>query len=139
MPDQTFLGWPFFDKGHRAWRDRVAEFARSEVAILVDHRNPDASCRRLVTARGEAGLRAPTVVARAGERFDVRGLCLARETVAYEDGLADFAFATQGLGSGPVSLFGSDEQRKRWHPAVAAGKAIAAFALSEPESGSDVA
>jgi acyl-CoA dehydrogenase len=139
MPDRTFLDWPFFDDPHRAWRERVAEFARSEVAALVDHADADGSCRRLVTALGEAGLLAPTVVAERGGPFDVRGLCLARETLAYEDGLADFAFAMQGLGSGPVSLFGSEEQRKRWLPAVAAGKAIAAFALSEPESGSDVA
>jgi acyl-CoA dehydrogenase len=139
MPDRTYLDWPFFDKAHRAWRDRVAGFARSEVTALVDHHDPDGSCRRLVRALGEAGLLAPTVVADRGGRFDVRGLCLARETLAYQDGLADFAFAMQGLGSGPVSLFGSDDQRKRWLPAVAAGKAIAAFALSEPESGSDVA
>jgi acyl-CoA dehydrogenase len=139
MPDRTFLDWPFFDKGHRAWRDRVAGFARSEVSSLVDHHDPDGSCRRLVRALGEAGLLAPTVVPDRGGRFDVRGLCLARETLAYQDGLADFAFAMQGLGTGPVSLFGSDDQRKRWLPAVAAGKAIAAFALSEPESGSDVA
>jgi acyl-CoA dehydrogenase len=139
MADRTFLDWPFLDKSHRAWRERVATFAADEVAILVDHRDADASCRRLVRALGDAGLLAPTVVAMSGGRFDVRGLCLARETLAYVDGLADFAFAMQGLGSGPVSLFGSDEQRKRWLPAVEAGKAIAAFALTESESGSDVA
>ena len=139
MADQSFLDWPFFEKSHRAWRDRVAAFAKDEVASLVDHGDADGSCRRLVKALGEAGLLTPTVVEKEGGRFDVRGLCLARETLAYIDGLADFAFGMQGLGSGPVSLFGSDEQRKRWLPDVASGKAIAAFALSEPESGSDVA
>jgi acyl-CoA dehydrogenase len=139
MPDRSFLDWPFFDKHHKAWRERVATFAHDEAAILIDHDDPDNSCRRLVKALGGAGLLEPTVVQKSGGRFDVRGLCLARETLAYADGLADFAFAMQGLGSGPVSLFGSDEQRKRWLPDVAAGKAIAAFALTEPESGSDVA
>jgi alkylation response protein AidB-like acyl-CoA dehydrogenase len=74
-----------------------------------------------------------------GETLDVRTLCLARETLARHDGLADFAFAMQGLGSGPISLFGSEDQRARYLPAVAAGEKIAAFALSEPEAGSDVA
>src|SRR5690606_6292823 len=72
-------------------------------------------------------------------RFDVRTLCLARETLAFYDGLADFAFALQGLGSGPVSLFGTPEQKAARLPAVAAGRAIPAFALTEPEAGSDVA
>src|SRR5690606_35169643 len=71
--------------------------------------------------------------------LDVRTLCLTRETLARRSGLADFVFAMQGLGSGPVSLFGTAEQKARWLPAVAAGEAIAAFALSEPEAGSDVA
>jgi acyl-CoA dehydrogenase len=88
---------------------------------------------------GDAGLLAPTVVLDAGCRFDVRALCIARETLAWHDGLADFAFAMQGLGSGPVSLFGAEQQRRRWLPPVAAGEAIAAFALTEPDSGSDVA
>jgi acyl-CoA dehydrogenase len=92
-----------------------------------------------VKALGEAGLLAPTVLAGGGERFDVRSLCLARETLAYADGLADFAFAMQGLGGGPISLFGTDEQRRRWLPPVAAGEAVAAFALTEPDAGSDVA
>ena len=71
--------------------------------------------------------------------FDVRTLCLARETLAYQDGLADFAFAMQGLGTGPITLFGSEELKARYLPPVARGEAIAAFALSEPEAGSDVA
>jgi acyl-CoA dehydrogenase len=139
MPDLGFLDWPFLEPRHREWRNRVAAFAETEIPGLVDHGDVDGSCRRLVGALGEAGLLAPTVVQQATGRFDVRALCIARETLAYADGLADFAFAMQGLGSGPVSLFGTDEQRQRWLPSVAAGKAIAAFALTEPGSGSDVA
>jgi acyl-CoA dehydrogenase len=138
MADETFLDWPFLEKRHRAWRDRVTTFA-VEASRLVDHKDPDGSCRALVGALGAAGLLTPTVVTNATDRFDVRALCIARETLAYADGLADFAFAMQGLGSGPVSLFGTPEQRRRWLPDAASGKAIAAFALSEPESGSDVA
>ena len=137
MPDLSYLGWPFFEPRHAAWRERVAAFAVERVAGLVDHAAIDGSCRRLVAAMGEAQLLAPTV-GDDGGRFDVRSLCLARETLAYHDGLADFAFALQGLGSGPVSLYGTAEQRRRLAH-VAAGKAIPAFALTEPEAGSDVA
>jgi acyl-CoA dehydrogenase len=139
MPDLGFLDWPFFEPLHRDWRNRVAEFAEGKLSALIDHDDVDNSCRRLVAALGESGLLAPTVVRDEGGRFDVRALCIARETLAYHDGLADFAFAMQGLGCGPVSLFGSEEQRGRWLPPVAAGKTIAAFALTEPEAGSDVA
>src|SRR5258707_6999492 len=137
--DLSFLAWPFFEPHHRAWRERVAEFAASMVPALIDHDDANASCRRLVQAMGEAGLLAPTVAMSAGDRLDVRTLCLARETLAAVDGLADFAFALQGLGSGPVSLFGTEAQRRRWLPDVAAGRALAAFALTEAESGTDVA
>jgi len=137
MPDTSFLRWPFFEPRHSEWRERVAAFAMGNVAGRVDHGDVDGACRRLVAAMGGDGLLAPTVVEDGG-RFDVRGLCLARETLAYHDGLADFAFALQGLGSGPVSLFGSAGQKRRL-AAVAAGKAIPAFALTEPEAGSDVA
>jgi len=139
MPDLSFLDWPFLEPRHREWRERVAAFAANEAPTLIDHADVDGSCRRLVAAMGAAGLLAPTVVPEAGGRFDVRALCIARETLAYHHGLGDFAFAMQGLGSGPVSLFGTDVQRRRWLPPVAAGKAIAAFALTEPDSGSDVA
>jgi acyl-CoA dehydrogenase len=137
MPDLSFLSWPFFEPRHSEWRERVAAFAAERVAGLVDHHDADGSCRRLVRAMGEAGLLAPTVPG-AGGRFDVRSLCLARETLAFHDGLADFAFALQGLGSGPVSLYGTAAQKRRLGD-VAAGRAIPAFALTEPEAGSDVA
>lgn len=133
------LDWPFFEPRHRAWRERVAAFAASARAELVDHDDADGSCRRLVRALGEAGLLVPAVALSEDERLDVRTLCIARETLAAADGLADFAFALQGLGSGPLSLFGSRDQRRRWLPDVAAGRAVAAFALTEAESGSDVA
>ena len=139
MPDLGFLDWPFLEPRHREWRERVAAFAENDARALIDHADVDGSCRRLVAAMGAAGLLAPTVVPEAGGRFDVRALCVARETLAYHDGLADLAFAMQGLGSGPVSLFGTEEQRRRWLPRVAAGEAIPAFALTEPDSGSDVA
>ena len=96
----------------------------------------DARCRGLVRALARRRLARST---RVGEPLDVRTLCLARETLAYHDALADFAFAMQGLGAGAISLFGRDDQRQRYLPAVAAGEQIAAFALSEPEAGSDVA
>jgi acyl-CoA dehydrogenase len=130
---------PFFEPRHKQWRDRIAAFARTEARSLIDHADVDGSCRRLVAALGKRGLLEPSVILDGTSRFDVRALCIARETLAYHDGLADFAYAMQGLGSGPVSLFGTEEQRKRWLPRIAEGRAIAAFALTEPESGSDVA
>nr|WP_255670737.1 acyl-CoA dehydrogenase family protein [Cognatishimia sp. F0-27] len=103
----------------------------------VAHDDVDAACRDLVAALGKAGFLELT--ASEEGRLDVRSLCLARETLARHDGLADFAFAMQGLGTGAISLFGSDEQKARWLPRTRAGTAIAGFALTEPQSGSDVA
>jgi acyl-CoA dehydrogenase len=124
------LDWPFFEERHR-------EFAAWAGAHLpdVEERELDDRCRALVKQLAEAGWLKHVV----GETLDVRTLCLARETLARHDGLADFAFAMQGLGSGPISLFGTDEQRARHLPGVASGERIAAFALSEPDAGSDVA
>jgi len=142
MSDPAFLELPFFEERHRRFAAEVAEFAARTVPGLVDHHDADASCRRLVRALAEAGLLRHTVVAPHGgeaQTLDVRMLCIARETLAAAAGLADFAFAMQGLGSGPVSLFGSEEQRRRFLPGVAKGRRIAAFALSEPEAGSDPA
>jgi acyl-CoA dehydrogenase len=142
MPDSSFLDWPFLDPAHRRFAEALREWAGSELTGLVDHRDVDGSCRRLVAALGEGGwLRAVVPQAHGGlhSGFDVRTLCLARETLAWHDGLADFAFAMQGLGTGPISLFGSPEMQARVLPAVGEGTRIAAFALSEPEAGSDVA
>jgi acyl-CoA dehydrogenase len=140
--DASFLSWPFFENRHRQFANDLSAWAASDVKPLVDHHDVDASCRRLVRRMGEAGwLRAVVPEAYGGlfASFDVRTLCLARETLAFHDGLADFAFAMQGLGTGPITLFGSDVLKARYLPPVARGEAIAAFALSEPEAGSDVA
>jgi acyl-CoA dehydrogenase len=100
----------------------------------VDHTDVDAACKALVAELGAAGFLRHS----GGEALDVRSLCLIRETLARHDGLADFAFAMQGLGMGAVSLFGSAEQRQ-WLDRTRSGNALSAFALSEPASGSDVA
>ena len=142
MADRTFLNWPFFADHHASFATDLADWASRAVAPLVDHHDVDGSCRRLVRALGEAGwLRAAVPQDHGGlfPSFDVRSLCLARETLAYQDGLADFAFAMQGLGSGPITLAGSETLKAAYLPRVARGEAIAAFALSEPEAGSDVA
>ncbi|RMF75673.1 MAG: acyl-CoA dehydrogenase, partial [Alphaproteobacteria bacterium] len=143
--DRSYLSWPFFTEHHRALQAAVDAFARTR--IRADEPEPadeaalDARCRELVTALGEAGLLQHAVPSaeHTDAGLDVRSLCLIRETLAYHDALADFAFAMQGLGSGPVSLFGSPEQKARYLPKVAAGQQIAAFALSEENAGSDAA
>ncbi|HEX3528907.1 MAG TPA: acyl-CoA dehydrogenase family protein [Thermoanaerobaculia bacterium] len=139
VPDRSFLAWPFFGHEHRAWAAELSVWARRELPALVDHAEVDGSCRRLVRALGQGGWLHAAAPTGAMTAHSVRALCLARETLAYHDGLADFAFAMQGLGSGPIALFGSDEIKDRWLPRVASGEAIAAFALSEPDAGSDAA
>ncbi len=142
MTDQSFTNWPFFDDRHRALRHELNQWAAVNVPPLVDHHDVDGSCRTLVKALGDAGFLAhvvPGAYGGAAEKLDVRALCLARETLAYHAGLADFAFAMQGLGTGPISLFGSHELKARYLPPVRQGRAIAAFALSEVNAGSDVA
>ncbi len=142
MADRSFLEWPFFEPAHRALADEVGRFADRALDGLIDERDVDGSCRRLVRALGRAGLLGLSVPAPHGGRapgLDVRSLCLTRELLAYQAGLADFAFAMQGLGSGPISLFGTEAQKARYLPGVAAGEAIVGFALTEPEAGSDAA
>ena len=134
--DKTFLHCPFFVDEHRDVRLRLKEFISRELCA-VDHGNIDQACKKLVSALGEANFLMYT-----GDpmgKLDVRTLCLIRETLAYHDGLADFSFAMQGLGSGAISLYGSEEQKQEWLTKTRNGKAIAAFALTEPQSGSDVA
>ncbi|MCO5147843.1 MAG: acyl-CoA dehydrogenase family protein [Aquamicrobium sp.] len=137
MPDRSFLDWPFLDDAHR---DHAARLERwCEANLPADHGDVDAACRKLVAALGEAGWLLPTAVDPDDPRpLDVRTLCISRETLARHDGLADFAFAMQGLGTGAISLFGSPGQ-KEWLRKTRAGTALSAFALSEPRSGSDVA
>ncbi|ORE95627.1 acyl-CoA dehydrogenase domain-containing protein [Stappia sp. 22II-S9-Z10] len=137
MADTTFLDWPFFEPHHRDLAARADAWAAATVPGLVDHHDADASCRRLVAALGEAGFLAYAVPEDGA--FDVRALCLLRETFARHDALADFAFAMQGLGTGAVTLFGGDDVKAALLPAARAGTAITAFALTEPDAGSDVA
>jgi acyl-CoA dehydrogenase len=141
MIDHSHLAWPFFDDGHRSFAPELDAWAQREVHALVDHADVDRSCRNLVRALGAAGwLKAVVPAAYGGlsDGLDVRTLCLARETLAWHDSLADFAFAMQGLGSGSISLFGSDAVKAKYLPPVREGRHLAAFALSEPEAGSDV-
>jgi acyl-CoA dehydrogenase len=135
------LSWPFFDDGHRHFAEALTRWADSNLPSL-QHEDIDAACRARVKALGEAGFLKVVVPAEHGglhHRLDVRTLCLAREILAFRDGLCDFAFAMQGLGTASISLFGSPALKARYLPPVRDGRAIAAFALSEPEAGSDVA
>ena len=134
MADTSFLNWPFFDDVHRDWATKVEEVAKG---LSVDQSDTDTACRSLVKTMGEAGVLTPT--ASHDGKLDVRHLCLAREILARHDGLADFSFAMQGLGTGAISLFGSDAHKAAWLDKTRQGQAIAAFALTEPQSGSDVA
>jgi acyl-CoA dehydrogenase len=136
--DRSLLALPLFEERHRELADALDAWAGRHLPGLIDHQDVDASCRRLVTALGEAGFLDHAVPGEEA-RHDLRAICIARETLAARDGLADFAFAMQGLGSGPVALFGTAEQKRRWLAPARAGRAIAAFALTEPDSGSDVA
>ncbi|MCO8250699.1 acyl-CoA dehydrogenase family protein [Comamonas thiooxydans] len=142
MADTSYLKWPFFEAHHARLAQSLDAWARQNIAHSHGP-DVDAECRQLVKALGEAGwLRhavAGTAYGGAGEQIDTRAICLIRETLARHSGLADFAFAMQGLGSGAISLAGSEEQKKRYLSLVARGDAISAFALSEPDAGSDVA
>ena len=136
MADRSYLAWPFFDGSHRALAARLDAFGRGAVEPrAADHSDADALTKefaRMLATAGFLDVAVPT------GKHDVRSLCLAREHLAYRSGLADFAFAMQGLGTGPILLFGTDAQKAAYLPAVRAGESLAAFALSEPEGGSDV-
>jgi alkylation response protein AidB-like acyl-CoA dehydrogenase len=137
MADRSYLRWPFLDDAHRERAAALEAWAASELADVAEPSEAelDDHCRDLVARLADGGW----LHAAVGAPIDVRALCLTRETLAYHHALADFAFAMQGLGSGAISLFGSEELRDRYLPGVADGRLIAAFALSEPEAGSDVA
>ncbi len=135
MPDRSFLSWPFFEPRHRELAETLRHWCERMPAKAGDL---DEFCRALVQGLGGAGF-LKLCVADGKNRPDVRSLAIARETLAYHSALADFAFAMQGLGSGAISLFGTVEQKREWLPKVASGEAIAAFAMTEPECGSDAA
>ena len=147
MADTSYLDWPFFDDGHRqlaadltAWA--AAEFGGDDHAEPAGHDALDAQAGALAAKLGAAGWLKYTVPAAYGgalENLDARSLCIARQSLGYHSGLADFVFAMQGLGSGSITLFGTEEQKAKYLPGVAAGPQIAAFAISEAEGGSDVA
>ena len=136
MIDRSFLSWPFFERRHRDLAERLDRWCAEHLGSHGE--DLDAECRRLVAELGSAGF-LKLCVADGDTRPDVRSLAIARETLSYHDALADFAFAMQGLGSGAISLFGTVEQKRDWLPKVASGDAIAAFAMTEPECGSDAA
>src|SRR5688500_7748751 len=147
MADRTYLDWPFFDDAHRALANEVAEWRDRELGEAHDRPpasapDPSAACRSYVTQLGAAGwlkYAVPRAYGGALDEFDVRSICLIRETLGYVSGLAEFAFAMQGLGSGPISLFGSESLKRKYLPGVAVGTSIAAFAISESGAGSDLA
>ncbi len=142
MSDTRYLEWPFFEPRHAELQRGLDAWARAQVPG-IGHDDVDGACRRLVAALGRDGwLRyavGGTAWGGAADTLDTRALCLIRETLARHSGLADFAFGMQGLGSGAISLHGSDAQKAKYLTRVASGEAIAAFALSEPQAGSDVA
>lgn len=144
MADTSFLAWPFFEDRHGALARDVTKWAvdRFGDSGFAEHADVDADCAVIRGALGAAGIVRNAVPAAHGgvsEALDVRSLCLIREHLAYRSGLADFVFAMQGLGSGAISLFGTPEQAQIWLPGTGDGALCAAFALTEPEAGSDVA
>jgi acyl-CoA dehydrogenase len=140
VADRTFLEWPFFADAHRRLADEIAAW-RDQHLRATDESDPSAACQDYVAQLGGAGWLRYAVPGAlgGGARLDLRSFCLVRETLAYRSGLAEFAFAMQGLGSGPLALFGGEALQRRYLPAVAAGDRIAAFAISETGAGSDLA
>ncbi|MCX7784340.1 MAG: acyl-CoA dehydrogenase family protein [Meiothermus sp.] len=141
MHDKAYLDWPFFEPQHRRLAHDLEAWAAQNLSTHEEH-DVDRACRRLVRALGVGGWTCYAVGGRAYggalETIDTRAVCLIRETLAYHHGLADFAFAMQGLGSGAITLHGTPEQKVHYLTKVARGEFIAAFALSEPDAGSDV-
>lgn len=146
MADTSYLNWPFFEDHHRKLVTELDVWCREQLLPVIDapefHDDVDASCRQLLAMLGAAGFTryaVPKAYGGVHEFPDVRSLCLIRMSLAYYSGLADFVFAMQGLGSGTISLVGTEATKEKYLPGVADGSLCAAFALTEPESGSDVA
>jgi acyl-CoA dehydrogenase len=140
MVDRSFLAWPFFEDRHRSWADALETWAQQNP--FPHSHDLDGDCARILKMLADGGWLKACVPAAFGginENLDVRTLCLTREHLSRRSGLADFVFAMQGLGSGPITIAGTEEQKRRYLPAVANGEKVAAFALSEPVAGSDVA
>ena len=143
MSDHSYLDWPFLNDDHRALAAEVDGWAEDHLVQLTQHEEADldGTCKAIVRALGKAGLLRHAVPQSAGginPKLDVRSLSVIRETLGRYHALADFAFAMQGLGSGPISLFGSEKQQQQYLRPISEGRSLAAFALSEPEAGSDV-
>ena len=147
MNSAAHLAWPFFEASHRDFKVSLQDWTSKQFAGLHGHDESrdaiDKECVSLVKALGQGGWLKPAIAGKAhggaSEVIDTRTICLLREELAWHHGLADFAFAMQGLGSGAISLKGTPEQQAAYLPRVASGSALAAFALSEPDAGSDVA
>ena len=143
MSDRSFLNWPFFEDEHRVLALELEKWAKTELTdYAITPANVDLACQELVLKLADGGWLDYCVTNKYGGKnpnLDVRSLCLIRETLARFSGLADFAFAMQGLGSGTISLFGSAELKQKYLPDVRSGNKIAAFALTEPDAGSDAA
>jgi len=143
MIAQNHLDWPFFEERHRVFAAEVQAWAGKNLPLSETGNDVDAACRKLVRQLGEAGWLKYAIggveYGAASNNIDTRAVCILRETLAWHSGLADFVFALQGLGSGAITLFGTPEQKQKYLPHVREGKTIAAFALSEPDAGSDVA
>jgi len=147
MNSASHLAWPFFDEAHRVLKTQLQEWTSKQFADQHGHDESrdaiDRECVSLVKALGQGGWLKPAIAGKAhggaSDVIDTRTICLLREELAWHHGLADFAFAMQGLGSGAISLKGTPEQQAAYLPRVAKGEALAAFALSEPDAGSDVA
>jgi acyl-CoA dehydrogenase len=147
MNSAFHLAWPFFDEVHRVFKTQLQDWTTKQFADLHGHDESrdaiDRECVSLVKALGQGGWLKPAIAGKqhggAAEVIDTRTICLLREELAWHHGLADFAFAMQGLGSGAISLKGTPEQQAVYLPRVAKGEALASFALSEPDAGSDVA
>ena len=140
MADKTYLGWPFLEDRHRELKAQLDDWCQKQE--FKHDEDIDDICRELVKDLGKGEILRYCVPASSGgatEYLDVRSLALCRETLSYHSGLADFSFAMQGLGSGAISLFGTEIQQSTYLPGIAAGKLIAAFALSEADAGADVA
>jgi acyl-CoA dehydrogenase len=142
MAERSFLDWPFLESHHRTLANSLEKWAAAHLVGAHD-KDIDEACRKLVRELGDAGWLKYAIggaaYGAAGDKIDTRALCVIRETLARHSGLADFVFAMQGLGSGAITLFGTEAQKQKYLPRVANGTAIAAFALSEPDAGSDVA